>query len=176
MTRKILAFSGLVIIIVFSLVDTARVLTAQAEEGASLWQKLSSGQVKCQGISEGQFESLGEFFMGRMVGSSHELMDQQLEQMMGEEGLRQMHLAMGKRMSGCDSDASFPVSMGMMMNMMGGGGQTMIGSGMMNWNQGWGMMGQGGFWIWSILSWLTWVLVIIALIALIRWLWKKGNK
>lgn len=52
----------------------------------------------------------------------------------------------------------------------------MMGPGMMNWNQSWGMMGQGGFWLWSILSWATWVLVLVVLVALIRWLWKKGNK
>lgn len=60
----------------------------------------------------------------------------------------------------------------------------MMGPGMMGWSggpsagSGWGMMGgwQGGFWVWSILSWITWILVIVALVAFIRWMWKKGEK
>lgn len=63
---------------------------------------------------------------------------------------------------------------------MGSDSSGMMGPGMMMWGpsagSGWGVMGQGGFWVWSILSWLTWILLLVALIALIRWLWKKGNK
>lgn len=56
----------------------------------------------------------------------------------------------------------------------------MMGPGMMGWyggnSAGWGMMGQGGFWIWMILGWITWILIIVALVAFIRWMWKKGDK
>lgn len=56
----------------------------------------------------------------------------------------------------------------------------MMGPGMMGWSNGgagWMMGGgQGGFWVWSILSWITWILVIVALVAFIRWMWKKGEK
>lgn len=178
---------------VFLLVAYPAKALTEEEEGAQIWQKLNSSQLKCEGISDDQFERLGEFFMGRMTGLSHEAMDKQMEQMMGKEGLEQMHMAMGKRMSGCQINATAPGINGNMMNfgmmgmirmMQGGGGQFMMGPGMMkngpvgDWaGQNWGMMGSpGAFWVWSILSWITWILVIVALVAFIRWMWKKGDK
>lgn len=169
----------------------------EEEERAQIWQKLSAGQLKCEEISDEQFERVGEFFMGRMTGSSHEAMNKQMEQMMGKDGADQMHIIMGKRMSDCQINATAPGMNGNMMwgmmNMMaplrqdfagqGGGGRTMMGPGMMrwdgpvgDWSGGWGMMGTGGFWVWSILSWITWILIIVALVAFIRWMWKKGDK
>ncbi len=166
------------------------VLASEEEivQGQEIWQKLSTDQVKCENLSDGELESLGEFFMERMAGSTanHEVMDKQMEQRMGKENLEKMHIVMGKRMSGCDVGATLNGWDGMMgFGMMGmmknlsqkGGEQNMMGPGMMSWGQG-GMMSQAGgnFWIWSILSWLTWILVVVALIAFIRWMWKEGDK
>ena len=56
---------------------------------------------------------------------------------MGEEDEKQMHAALGKRLSGCDASAAFPQNgigfMPMMQMMTGGGGFNMMGS--------YGMMG-----------------------------------
>lgn len=199
---KILIVFILIISVFLLVTNPTHVLASEEEvkEGQEIWQKVSTDQLKCENLTDRQFESLGEFFMEQMVGSSssHETMDKQVEQMMGKEGLEKMHIVMGKRMSGCQSGVSMGGGMmgfssgsglEMMMKMMmgspsgqtwKGGERSMMGPGMMGWyggnSAGWGMMGQGGFWIWMILGWITWILIIVALVAFIRWMWKKGEK
>jgi len=94
--------------------------------------------------------------------------------MMGEEGEEQAHIAMGKRLSGCEPNAQVPsngVGFMPMMWMMGGGGNPMMGTGFGNMMGGW-----GGF---GILGWLSmlifWVLLILGVIALIRYLVRSGQ-
>jgi len=96
--------------------------------------------------------------------------------MMGEEGEEEMHIAMGKRMSGCEPNAAIPQNM-MNSGMM----QMMIGSGMMgNWSNSLALnnnftnpmsMMNFGFapfgWIFMI---LFWALVIAGIVALIKWI------
>lgn len=111
--------------------DTA----AEVEAGRALDQSLQSGTKKCAELADNDFEVLGEFFMDRMMGESHESMNGMMKQTLGEKGEEQMHEVMGKRMSGCDASAQMPEAMmSGMMGMMGSGG--MMG--------GEGMMGQGG--------------------------------
>lgn len=187
--KKILIVFSLLIPIVFLLASQSSVLAngEEVKRGEEIWQKFSAGQLQCEDLNDEEFENLGEFFMERMAGSpdNHEVMDKQMEQMMGKEGLEQMHTAMGKRMSGCQvnvtPDSNDAMRSFNMMNMMrqGGGGWNMMGPGMMGWGTGptgWGVMGSGTFWIWSLLSWITWILIIVALVAFIRWMWKKGDK
>ena len=99
--------------------------TAREEaEGKAVWEKLQVEEVSCEDLTDEDFGALGEYFMGLMTGESHEAMNAMMIQMMGEEGEEQVHVAMGKRLSGCDTLATFPVQgMGFMpmMNMMGGG-------------------------------------------------------
>ena len=120
--------------------------------------------------------------MGRMVGDSHESMNTMMERMMGKEGEEQMHVVMGKRLSGCDTTASLPQGsagfMPMMMNMMTGSafapqsfGET---EGGVNPMMGYGnMMGGGGF---GLLFSLFWIVILVDLILLGVWLWKKITK
>ncbi len=156
--------------------------TASEEaEGKELWQQLQDKQLTCDSLSDEQFASLGEYFMGQMMGDSHAAMNQMMIQMMGEEGEEQMHVVMGKRLSNCDASAAYPVSGAgfmPMMNMMiplrqGFGGQVEGGLNMMNWG-GWGssmpfFFGGGVFMI------LWWVLIIAGVIALVRWMMGQGT-
>ena len=83
--------------------------TASEEaEGKVIWERLQAKQVECKDLTNDNFESLGEYFMGQMAGSSHEVMNNMMVRMMGEEGEREMHIAMGKRFSGCDTSAQIP--------------------------------------------------------------------
>lgn len=87
-----------------------------------------------------------------------------------------MHVVMGKRMSGCESDAPFPAQGMMSMTQMMGGG--MMGTGLQsNWGMmnGSGMMSGWGFWTWiGGLSLIIWLVVgIVAVIWLIKQL---GNR
>src|SRR3989339_325050 len=151
--------------------------TAREEaEGKEIWGKLQSGELKCEDLSDENFGALGEYFMGQMAGDSHETMNAMMIRMMGEEGEEEMHVAMGKRMSGCEPNAAIPQNM-MNSGMM----QMMIGSGMMgNWSNSSALnnnftnpmsMMNFGFapfgWIFMI---LFWALVIAGIVALIKWI------
>lgn len=144
--------------------------TAREEaEGKVVWEKLQAKQVTCADLSDENFETLGEYFMGQMMGTSHEAMNNMMIQMMGEKGEEQMHVVMGKRLSGCDISAAFPSQgigfMPMMQMMMGGGNNSMMG----NWGQNPMWWGGVGSWLISLL-WLVWL--IVGILAAI-WLWKQ---
>ncbi len=155
--------------------------TAREEtEGKVVWEKLQAKQTTCADLSDDNFGTLGEYFMGQMMGDSHEAMNNMMIQMIGKKGEEQMHMVMGKRLSGCDTSAAFP-SQGtgfipMMQMMMGGWsfGDAQAGSSPFGSNQSnnsmmnFGFTPFGGFgWIFMI---LWWVLIIAGIVALIKWL------
>src|SRR3989339_2084815 len=99
--------------------------TAREEaEGKAVWEKLQTKELACKDLSDDNFWTLGEYFMGQMMGNSHEAMNNMMIQIMGEQGEEQMHVVMGKRLSGCDTSVAFPSQetgfMPMMQMMMGG--------------------------------------------------------
>ena len=170
------------ILVIASIIFIAPVLVS-ANSGTSLDSVLSeiktsqnvseTSQVKCDKVSDEQFEKLGDSVMSVMHPNEqeHELMDQ----MMGGEGsqsLKAAHILMGKRYLGCVSGTS---GYGMM------GSEGMMGSGMMGMG---GMMGYGGmmgqsnyFYGWGWLSFLYQFLflslIILAIAALIKWISKQ---
>lgn len=99
--------------------------TAREEaEGKIVWEKLQAKQLNCTDAKADDFGVLGEYFMGQMMGTSHESMNAMMTQMMGKEGEEEMHVILGKRLSGCDPSAAFSAqATGFlpMMNMMTGG-------------------------------------------------------
>lgn len=159
--------------------------TAREEAaGKAVWGKLQAKQTTCSDLSDENFGTLGEYFMGQMMGASHEAMNNMMIQMMGEQGEEQIHVVMGKRLSGCDISAAFPSQgvgfMPMMQMMMGirlpdgQGWSSPFGSHQLN-NpmMNFGFTPFGGFgWIFMI---LWWVLVIAGIVALIRWLTNQSR-
>src|SRR3989344_607114 len=151
--------------------------TAREElEGKETWEKLQSKQLECKNLTDEQYGSLGEYFMGQSIGDTqrHALMNQMMTNMMGEEGEEQMHIAIGKRVSGCESNAQVPsngVGFMPMMWMMGGGGNPMMGTGWGNMMGGWNGFGLLG-WIPML---LFWILLILGVVALIRYLGGSGK-
>lgn len=140
--------------------------------GKAVWDKLQNKQISCSNLKDDDFDVLGDFFMGNMMGSSHAYMNQLMTQRLGENGEKQMHIVMGKRLSGCVTNASLPQGAGYFVPMMGWGG--MMGG---NWNQSWG--GGGGSMMgntWGIFGGLTWFLILIFLILGIMYFWKGINK
>lgn len=111
----------------------AETLAQEEAEGGRIFQDLQSGERSCGDLSESDFERIGEYVMGSMMGGAHAAMNRSLKARLGERGEEQVHIAMGKRWSGCDPNARFPRGAGGMMGggMMGGAGYG-------------GMMGQGG--------------------------------
>ena len=150
-----------------------------------VWEKLQARQITCADLSDEDFEVLGEYFMGQMMGDSHEAMNNMMTQMMGEEGEEQIHVVMGKRMSNCEPNAPMPQNlmnsnmMPMMQMMMGGGmmGSWSNPSALNNYsnltNNPMSMMNFGfspfGWFGWIFML-LFWVLVIVGIVVLIKWL------
>jgi len=160
--------------------------TAREElEGKETWEKLQSKQIECKNLTDEQYGALGEYFMGQSIGDTqrHALMNRMMTSMMGEEGEEQMHIAIGKRLSGCEPNAQVPpngVGFMPMMWMMGSAGPPQVGGGgnpMMGYG-GWNnmMSGWNGF---GILGWipmlLFWILLILGVVALFRYLGGSGR-
>jgi len=128
----------------------------EEQEGKELWNKLQAKEVACENLNDEQYGVLGEYFMGTMAGESHAAMNAMMIQAHGEDGEEQIHVVMGKRLSGCDTSASFPAISGGWMPMM---------------NFGFGPFGGFG-WIFMI---VWWVLIIAGIIALIKWLTSQSR-
>jgi hypothetical protein len=146
--------------------------TAREEaEGKEIVQKLNAGTLTCAKVTEDQFERIGEYYMGLMLGDSHVAMNAMMIRQLGEAGEEQMHVIMGERFSGCNPTAGqgssviasswFP-----MMGMMGGVSGPAWSTGMMG----------GGWNIFSLITMLLfWTVAIIALIALVRVITQPKN-
>ena len=149
----------------------------EEQEGKSVWDKLQAKEIACEDLSDVQFGVLGEYFMGQMSGESHAAMNAMMIRAHGEDGEEQIHIAMGKRLSGCNTSSGFLGLSGgwmPMMNIMRGGWSSPFGSNnstnnMMNF--GFGPFGSFG-WIFMI---LWWVLIIAGIAALIKWLTSQSR-
>lgn len=144
----------------------------EEQEGKEIWNNLQSKKVNCTDLNDEQYGALGEYFMGQMAGESHIAMNVMMIQMHGEDGEEQIHIVMGKRLSGCDTSAAFlSQSAGSMpmMNMMWGGWSSpfennLTNNSMMN-------FGFGSFAFFGLIFMiLWWVLIIAGIVALIKWL------
>ncbi|MBI2310103.1 SHOCT domain-containing protein [Candidatus Collierbacteria bacterium] len=167
--------------------NAGRVYGAAEEiEGKAIWEKLSrsqdrgsstesgqSKQIECKDLAVNDFELLGEYFMGQTVGDSHESMNNMMEQMMGKEGEEQMHIVMGKRLSGCESNAVMATPLRQGFEGQEGGGNSMMGQDWNNWNNM--MAGRGGFGLGWLFMLLFWALLILGVVALIRYLTRSGD-
>lgn len=124
-------------------------------------QQISSlDKLNCQKVTNDQFENVGDAYMGVMAGN--EQSHSQMEQRMGGEGseeLRNVHIQMGEKYLGCQTNK--------------GGGYSMMG-----WNgYGYSGMMNGGFgWGFGIVAFLFWIVAFIDLILLGIFLWKKIKK
>src|SRR3990167_200804 len=164
-----LVFSGFVVVSPVG-AQTDNHTAREEAEGEIVWQKLQSKEVVCGDLSDDDFGALGEYFMGQMMGDSHEAMNEMMTRMHGEEGEAQIHVVLGKRLSGCNTSAAFP-SGGSgwmpMIQMMWGGWSSPTGL-----NQGNDSMMNFGFTPFGsfggIFMFVFWGLVIWAIIAFIR--------
>lgn len=95
---------------------------SEEQQGAQLLREKDAGKLSCGTLSATDFERIGEFVMGRMLGTSatHDAMDRQMTLMMGRTGETQAHVFMGRRFAGCAA-GGVPTSFGAMMGMMGAG-------------------------------------------------------
>jgi putative membrane protein len=161
--------------------------SAEEIEGKKIWQKVQNKKLSLKNLSDDDFAALGEYFMGKMMGDLHEAMNDMMIQMMGVDGEREAHIAMGKRLSGFDDKAPFP------REMMGGGMMSMMMNGMasgsgMHGRYGNNMMGGWmpfsganhmsswlGFGVGLVFMLLLLALVVLGIVALVRWLGRSGS-
>lgn len=135
-------------------------------EGKQLVERLGEGAVACDALLEEDFERIGEYYMGLMVGDAHAAMNAMMARQLGEAGEEQMHALMGKRLSGCDPDAgtaatAFGSDWFPMMGMM---------TGISGWGWGRGMMYGGSGWsaVSVVSTLLFWTVCVLAIVALVR--------
>ena len=132
------------------------------------YDKSKLQEFSCNDLTDQDFEKVGDAVMESMhPGEAHGSMDN----MMGGEGsesLRQMHIRMGKRYFGCETDGFVGG-----MEMMGRGGMGMMGQGLVS--AGWPAVG-GFAGLYSIATTITWISFIALLISGARWFWKRAGK
>ena len=140
----------------------------EEQEGKELWNKLQTKEVACENLNDEQYGVLGEYFMGTVSGDSHAAMNAMMIQTHGEEGEEQIHIVIGKRMSGCEPGSQMPAGMTDMMSMMMGMG--MLGTGFNSFNDNsmmgsYGIGGLGG----GVFMIIFWILIIIGVVALVKY-------
>ena len=160
--------------------DSAAIQSQQQEEqeGKKFLDDLNNKKIVCSQLNDSDFEKIGEYFMGQSIGDTarHIAMNEMMKRMMGEKGEEQVHAAMGKRLSDCDTSAAFPAQndgFWPMLNMMGGWSSpskvNQTNNNPMMWNFGNNPMGWGfGFFGWIFMI-LVWAVIIAGIFALVRW-------
>lgn len=125
-------------------------LADEQTQGRQLAAQLQSGAATCKSLSVEDLDHIGEYVMGRALGSTsvHQSMNDRMTQMMGSQAESRMHQILGARYSGCSAaGASTPATSGSGYGTMMGPG--MMGPGMMggySGNGGWGaMMGSSDY-------------------------------
>ena len=150
------------------LASRAAASASEDQQGAQLLDSLRSGKQTCSSLSSSQFELIGEYVMGTMLGSTavHEAMNAHMTQAMGAAGESSAHEYLARRFAGCTTGEA-PGAYGYMMGMWGsyagphsgaGSGGT-VGPGMMGGYNRPNSSASGG-------GWSTADTVIVALIGL----------
>jgi hypothetical protein len=111
-------------------------LTGEQSQGSDLAAQLQSGAKTCGDLSADDLEHIGEYVMGRALGSTaaHEAMHERMGLMIGQQGEERMHQVMGARYTACASGSTAPGGTAMGPGMMGG----------YNGNERWGSMMSSG--------------------------------
>lgn len=151
------------IIFFLFLILSAGLILAQSNEFAEA-KKLIDAKTPCSKLSEPQFEMIGDYLMEQMhPGKAHETMDE----MMGGEGsesLKQMHMAIAKRVYCNDVNSAINTGFGGMMGL--GYGRMMRGEYQSNYN--YGMMHPYGNY-YSAFGAIIWLVAIILVGMLVYW-------
>jgi hypothetical protein len=93
----------------------------EEQQGARIVSEIQAGKLSAQRLSSNQYEHVGEYVMGREIGSpaTHERMNATMETMMGQEATDQIHVYLGKRYLGLPTQGAASGLGMMMMNPRG---------------------------------------------------------
>lgn len=127
-------------------------LADEQRQGRDLAAQVRSGAKGCEDLSTEDFDHLGEYVMGRFLGSTnaHQAMNDRMRLMMGDQAEQRMHQLMGRRYAGCYDTSTGAGNGSMGPGMMGGAG---LGPGMIGGyygRGGWGAMMRSGDWDWMM--------------------------
>lgn len=70
-------------------------------QGEALYDALTTQEKTCADLKDSEFELIGEYVMGARTGDRHDAMNTMMKKMMGEKGEEQMHIALGRDVTGC---------------------------------------------------------------------------
>lgn len=120
----------------------------EQRQGRDLSTQLQSGAKTCDDLSDEDFDHIGEYVMGRFLGSTqaHQAMNDRMSLMMGDQAEQRMHQLMGQRYAGCYTNSASGIGPGMMGS--GGMGPRMMGG--YYGDGGWGAMMRSGDWDWMM--------------------------
>jgi hypothetical protein len=136
-----------VIVMLVALATSWASLADEQRQGQDLAAQLQSGAKSCRELSGDDFDHLGEYVIGRALGSTsvYRAMNDRMRLMLGERGEQRMHELMGQRFAGClNGSAAAGAGTGMGPGMMGGSYGDGRWSAMMR-SRDWGWM-MGGAW------------------------------
>lgn len=133
----------------------------EVAQGGMLYQKMQSKEMSCAQATDEDFELLGEYFMEQnMPMAGHDMMNDKLKAMMGDEGEEMVHMNIGKHGSKCDES-------GEAMEMMGDHDMNMNGMG----------MGHNDYVSYSPLhASLLWIFALIGLFSIIKVIVARAQK
>jgi hypothetical protein len=117
--QRLIAVAG-VSIALGLLANTAAVAApSTGQGGAVLLAEVQSGHTTCSKLSSGELALMGEYDMGRIMGSTaaYNAMNAQMNATAGANGEQSAYRFMGERLAGC-ATGNGPVAFGTMMGMM----------------------------------------------------------
>ncbi|HVW46631.1 MAG TPA: hypothetical protein VHA76_06240 [Solirubrobacterales bacterium] len=99
-------------------------LTRAEHDGGRIAQRVRTGETSCAELSAGEAELVGEYAMGRYLGTTarHAAMNRHMVAVMGDPAERRMHVALGERYAGCRGDGGWGWMSPMAAMMRGGRG------------------------------------------------------
>jgi hypothetical protein len=147
---------ALVLGLAFAAPALADSVAAEQAHGAQILNQVQHGTFNSRGLTSDQYQKLGEYLMGRALGSTalHQRMNTLMEAMMGSGASDQLHIYLGKRFLGVSVTPSSRYTqlyglMGVMMSgyrgsaLAGMMGAYLNGQGTAGYTMGPGMMGYG---------------------------------
>jgi hypothetical protein len=143
-----LALCGLAVVPSSALASVA----SEQQAGQKLAEQVQTRDRSCKSLSANDLDHIGEFVMGRMIGSTaaHEAMNARMTQAVGAQAESRMHQILGARFVGCTTATGGKNNSTGSSNgngMMDGGSMMGSTSGSRGWNQGdWGSMMGSGNW------------------------------
>jgi hypothetical protein len=119
-SQRLIAVAGVSIALALITTAPAGAAVGPGRGGAALLAQIQSGHTTCSNLSSSDLALMGEYDMGRILGSiaAQSAMNAQMRATSGASGEQSAYRFMGERLGGC-ATGNGPVAFGTMMGMMG---------------------------------------------------------